>query len=169
MIEILVTPPNAEHFARLITFAREVLEVCDQIGVKPVLDGSLAVFAYTADPSLEVHDIDFSCPEALFPRLQQALESIGIDCRVRPWHVLQARRGDLKIEFGATEHWNRDIPDRHETLQVGDVQFCMVGIAGLRELYRRGLVDTARQDDDSDRKKHRAYTEKLRLLEKSRA
>ena len=103
MIELLATPTNAEHFARLMSFAREVLVVCDQFGVTSVLDGSLAVLAYTGDPSMEIHDVDFSCPESQFPRLQQALESPGIACRVRPWHVLQARRGDLKIEFGATE------------------------------------------------------------------
>ena len=164
MIELLATPTNAEHFARLMSFAREVLVVCDQFGVTSVLDGSLAVLAYTGDPSMEIHDVDFSCPESQFPRLQQALESPGIACRVRPWHVLQARRGDLKIEFGATEHWNRGIPDRHETLKVGDVQFCLLGIDGLREQYRRGLVDTERQNDDS-RNKYQAYRGKFRLLE----
>lgn len=164
MIELSVVPKNATHFALLISFAQEVLAACDQIGLTPVLDGSLAVLAYAGDPAMEVHDVDFSCPESRFPQLQQALESLGIECQIKSWHVLQARRGDLKIEFGATEHWNQGIPDRYETVKVGDVTFKMVSLDGLRELYWRGLIDSAEKDDDSNRKKHRTYEEKLRLL-----
>jgi hypothetical protein len=40
----------------------------------------------------------------------------------------------------------------------------MVGVDGLRELYRRGLVDTADKVDDNNRNKHRAIEEKLRSL-----
>jgi hypothetical protein len=138
--------------------------VCDQIGITPVLDGSLAVLANAGDSAMEIHDIDFSCPESRFPQLQQALESLGSECRIRSWHVLQARRGDLKIEFGATELGNQGIPDRHETVKVGAIQCTMIGIDGLHEQYRRGLVETARQDDEIGRQKHRAYQEKLRLL-----
>ena len=165
MIDPSVRPKNAEHFARLISFAREILAACDQIGLTPVLNGSLAVLAYTGDPSIEVHDIDLSCSEARFPQVQQALESMGIECRVKSWRVLQAFRGDLKIEFDSAEHWMHGIPERHEMMRVGDVQFCMVGVDGLRELYRRGLVDTAGQEDDSSRRKHRAIKEKLLLLD----
>ena len=164
MIEISVTPENASHFARLLLFASEVLGVCDQFGITPVLSGSLAVLAYTGKPSMEVHDIDLSCSEAQFPRLQQAIELLGIECRVTSWHVLQVRRGDLKIDFDSAEHWMQDIPERNEDVRVGDVQLRMVGIDGLRELYRRGLVDTAEKDDDSSRLKHRVYKEKLRTL-----
>ena len=164
MIEVTTTPENQEHFTGLMSFAREVLAVCDEAGVRPILSGSLAVFAYTRDPTMEVRDVDLSCPESHFPRLRRALEGRGIGCRVRGWHVLQAVRGDLKVEFDATERWMRDIPERYEAAEIGDLRFRMVGVDGLRELYRRGLVDTAGEVDGNNQVKHRAIGQKLRAL-----
>lgn len=169
MIELTANPKNREHFDRLMSFAREVLRVCEELGIQPILSAGLAVFAHTQDPTMEVHDVDFSCSELQFPRLQQALEAQGIDCRVTSWHVLQAVRNDLKVEFDATEHWLRDIPERFEILKVGEIQFQMVGIEGLRELYRRGLIDTGGKPDDGNRAKHRAIAQKLRLLDALRS
>ena len=42
---------------------------------------------------------------------------------------------------------------------------CLLGIDELREQYRRGLVDTERQNDDDSRNQYQAYREKFRLLE----
>lgn len=169
MIEVTTTPRNRKHFSRLMAFAREVLEACDEVGVEPIVSASLAVFAYTRNPALEVHDVDLSCSESHFPRLRQALEERGIDCRITSWHVLQAVRADLKIDFDATEYWMQDIPEHYERARIGDVQFWMVGVDGLRELYRRGLVDTAGKIDDNRQVKHRAIAEKLRALDALRS
>jgi len=165
VIEVTTTPRNQKHFSRLMSFAREVLEVCDEAGVKPVLSASLAVFAYTQNPAMEVRDVDLSCSELHFPRLREALEERGINCRMTNWHVLQAVRTDLKVEFDATEYWMQDIPEHYECASIGDVQFWMIGVDGLRELYRRGLVDTADKVDDNSDVKHRAIREKLRSLD----
>jgi hypothetical protein len=165
MIDVTTTPGNGDHFQRLMAFAREVLDACDEAGVEPVLDGSLAVFAYTQDPSMEVHDVDFSCSESVFPRLCRALNERGIHCEIRSWHVLQARRDGLKAELGAVEHWNRGIPDGRETARIGDIEFQIIGSDGLREQYRRGLENTANGAPDSDVPKHRRIAEKLRLLD----
>lgn len=152
-----------------MSFAREVLGVCDEVGIKPIVSASLAVFAYTQNPTLEVHDVDLSCSESDFPRRRQALEDRGIDCRITNWHVLRAARTDLKVEFDATEYWMQDIPEHYEPARIGDLQFWMVDIDGLRELYRRGLVDTADKGDDNSQVKHRAIREKLRALDALRA
>ncbi len=164
VIEVATVPKNGEYFNRLMSFASEVLGICDEVGIKPILSASLAVFAYTQDPTMEVHDVDLSCSESLFPRLHQALQGRGIDCRITSWHVLQAVRDDLKVEFDATEHWMQDVPQHYEIAKIGGLQFWMVGVDGLRELYRRGLVDTADKVDDNNRNKHRAIEEKLRSL-----
>jgi len=165
VIEVKTAPRNHEHFRRLMAFAGEVLGVCDEVGITPILSASLAVFAYTQDPTIEVHDVDLACSEADFPRLRLALEARGIECRIKPWHVLQAVRNDLRVEFDATEYWMRDIPDRYHAAKIGDVQFRMVGVDGLRELYRRGLADTRDEADGHNRNKHQAIKEKLRALD----
>ena len=38
---------NREHFSRLLAFCKEVLAICSDLGITPVLSGSLAVFGYT--------------------------------------------------------------------------------------------------------------------------
>lgn len=162
MIDVQVTPANATHFNRLLALARGVLAACDEAGVSPVLSSSLALFAYTHDPALEVHDIDLSCSEAHFPRLRQILLPRGIDCRETAWHVLQVRRGDLKIEFDATEHWMCGIPELYEWASIAGVRLRMVSLDSLRELYRRGFVATADADDPATQAKHRAIIAKLR-------
>lgn len=165
MIEVTASPRNREHVQRLIAFAREVLDACDQASVAPILDGSLAVFAYTQNPALEVHDVDFGCLESDFPRLQAALLGKGIACKIWPWHVLQARRDELKIEFDATEHWNRGIPDDHDAALITGIAFRMISFDGLREQYRRGAENTAENAVDSDLPKHQAIARKLRMLD----
>lgn len=165
MIEVKTVPKNEKHFNRVVSFASEVLGVCDEMGVRPVLSGSLAVFAYTEDPTMEVWDIDLSCSESYFVQLRQALEEHDIDRRITGWHVLQAIRGDLKVEFDSTEHWMRNIPARHETVRTGNLQFQMISIEGLRELYSRGLVDTEGKVDVNNQRKHQSITERLRSLE----
>ncbi|HWV35087.1 MAG TPA: hypothetical protein VNZ55_05595 [Thermomicrobiales bacterium] len=165
MIDVQQTPANADHFNRLLAFARDVLDCCAALGVHPVLSASLALFAYTRNPDLEVHDVDLSCPESHFPRLQESLRARGIDCTVTTWHVLQARRDDLKIEFDATEHWMRDIPARYERASIAGVPFTLVSLASLRELYRRGFVATADADDPATRAKHHAICAKLHAID----
>jgi hypothetical protein len=164
-----ITPPaNREHFSRLTAFAKDVLTICDDIGVDPILDGSLAVFAYTRDPDLDVHDIDLNCAESEFPRLCQRLSERGIHCEIRSWHVLQARRDGLKVEFGAIEHWMPDIPVEREPVTIAGLEVRIVTRDGLREQYRRGLANTASGAADDDPGKHQAINEKLRLLDSAR-
>jgi hypothetical protein len=119
MLDVATTPANPRHFGRLMAFAREVLEVCAELGIEPIVSGSLAVFAYTENPTIEVHDVDLSCSESDFPRLRRALEGRDIDCRLKSWHVLQAVRDGLKIEFDSAECWMRNVPERYETVRVG--------------------------------------------------
>lgn len=140
-----------------------MLEVCDALGIDPVLDGSLAVRACTQDAAITVRDIDLNCPEAEFPRLRRALKANGIACEVQPWHVLQARRDDLKVEFGATEVWMQDIAGPYETLRIADHAVRMVNRKALRELYLRGFHATA--GDASQRAKHEEIAAKLRALD----
>ena len=165
LIEVTAPPTNHEHFSRLMAFAREVLDACDEVSIEPVLDGGLAMFAHTQDPAMEVRDVDFSCSESDFPRLRQVLQRRGIHCEIRDWHVLQARREGLKVEFGAVEHWNRGIPNHHTWTRIGGIEFRMISFEGLREQYRRGVENSAEGAVDSDVPKHRAMKEKLRLLD----
>lgn len=164
MIEVGVLPLNEEHVSRLLAFCAEIIAVCEELGIDPILSSSLAVFAYTRDPRMTVNDIDLSCSEEDFPRLAQALQLMGCACNVTDWHVLQVRRGDLKVEFDSREFWMRDLPGDHETLSIGSLTVRMVGPRSLTELYRRGLEGTARETDEQSVVKHHGIRQKYDAL-----
>ena len=133
-------PDNAWHFERLLGLCGEVLEVCGDLGIEPRLSGSLAVFAYTGDHALEVHDIDLACSEAEFPRLLDAARERGLEVVAKPWHVLQIHRDGLKVEFDAIEYWFRGLPADTVELAVGGLHIPMVRLDVLRALYERGVA-----------------------------
>ena len=166
MIEIRnERPKNREHFSRLFEFCKEVIAICSDLDIAPVLDGSLAVFGYTQDQAMRVNDIDLACSELEFPRLCRALGARGIAHEVKEWHVLQAHKDDLKVEFDSIEYWMAGLPEGYDTLMIDGYTLQVVGLSSLRELYRRGLEATAGQSDE--RAKYRALDEKYESLFKT--
>ena len=67
-------PKNKKQFSELKKFAKEILEICDKINVKPILYGSFMIFKYTKNKNLKVNDIDFYIREKEFNKLLKALK-----------------------------------------------------------------------------------------------
>lgn len=157
-------PQNTAHCSNLLALYHEILPVCQSLRLTPLLTGSLAVFGYTRNQLLRVNDIDLACPESAFPRLSDALAAHGMKSEVKDWHVLQVRRGELKIEFDSLEYWFAGVSTDYDTLVIDDYVFNIVTLSSLQELYRRGLVELARQRDADKRAKYTAIAEKYALL-----
>lgn len=104
MIYIDTYPRNKDKVVRLINFLVEVLDACEELKIKPILDGSLTVFLYTKNSQLAINDIDLSYPEKFYTEIQKLLLSKGFKAEIKEWHVLQVRKDDLKIEFGDTDY-----------------------------------------------------------------
>lgn len=164
-MELNTVPKNAERFEGLMVFLKEVLEMTSELDVEVVLSSSLAALAYTKDSSIDVNDVDLACPEAEFARLAKAADERGIRHVLKDWHVLQLWKDDLKIDFDSMEFWLKDLPQDYILLQIDDLKLPMVSLPSLKELYRRGLEDTA-HDDQINRKKRSAIKNKLELLSK---
>jgi hypothetical protein len=158
-------PRNKEKYGRLLAYFKEVLEVCRGVGVDPIVDGSLVVFAYTKNHDIDVNDIDLACPEGAFPRIAAALFARGTNYRLREWHVLQVLKDDLRVELGSIEYWYRDLPIECGTLQLGDRIVRILGLSSLKTLYQRGLDNTATNlDEGNNRLKNEAYRVKYDVL-----
>ncbi len=164
MITIDSFPKNKEKFTRLTSFCDEILEICKSININPVLSGSLAVFAYTRNPKMNVNDIDLACSEAEFPRIARVLGKKGIQYKLKEWHVLQVLRGDLKVDFDSIEYWMKGIPENYDRLLIDGCEVKIVRLDGLIELYRRGMEDTRDSDDENNRAKHEAIKAKYEEL-----
>ncbi len=157
-------PQNSEYFSRLLAFYQDIIPVCHDLHITPLLTGSLAVFGYTRNPMMRVNDIDLACSESVFPRLSCALAAQGMESEVKAWHVLQVRKDDLKVEFDSIEYWFAGVPADYDTLIIDEYVFNVVGLSSLQELYRRGLAEVARQRDPVSRAKYAAIAEKYALI-----
>jgi hypothetical protein len=166
MITLNHFPKNKEKFVRLIEFFKEILGICGELNLTPVLNGSLAVFAYTGNHEMDVNDVDLSCSETEFPRIMSALEDRCIGYRLREWHVLQIFRNDLKVELDSVEYWYKGLPMNCETLQVDNYQVSMLGLNSLMEFYRQGMKDRAEKTGEDDKMKYKGLKLKFEALEK---
>jgi len=162
-------PKNKDKFVRLIEFFKEVLNICGELNITPVLSGSLAVFVYTAAQEMDVNDVDLSCSETEFPRIINALEARDISYRLRAWHVLEIIRDDLKVEFDSVEYWYKDLPVECEILQVDNYRVNMLGLNSLIEFYRKGMNDRVGKTDENEKTKYEALKLKFEMLEKIKA
>jgi len=166
MIKLVHFPKNKDKFLRLIEFFREVLDICSDLSIPLVLNGSLAVFAYTENQDMYINDIDLFCSETEFPRIMTVLEERNIDYKLREWHVLQILKDDLKIELDSMEYWYKDLPMDYETLQIDNCQITVLSLDSLREFYRQGVKDRVGKTNENEQIKYEALKIKLEALEK---
>jgi hypothetical protein len=173
LVGIMITlnhfPKNKDKFVRLIEFCKEVLDICNDLSISPVLNGSLAVFVYTHNEDMNVNDVDLSCSEKEFPRIISILEERNISYKLREWHVLQILKDDLKVELDSMEYWYKDLPIVCETLQMDNYKINMLGLDSLREFYRQGMKDRANKTEENEKIKYEALKVKYQTLEKLKA
>ena len=165
MLKINKLPKNKDKFVRLIDFLIEVLNVCKDINVQPVLDGSLAVFLYTKNKDIVVNDIDLSYPEKDYPRIESALIKSGFNAKIQEWHVLQVRKDDLKVEFSDTDYWYPGVPIEHqEYLVVGEHKLKILKLDSLISFYEIGLKNL--KLDEEKQQKYQEVKTKYEMLKK---
>ena len=166
MVTLHHFPKNKDKFTRLIEFFKEVLDICDELNIAPVLNGSLAVFIYTGNQEMNVNDVDLSCSEMDFPRIISALEARGIEYELREWHALQILKDDLKVELDSVEYWYKDLSMDRATLQVDNYKVNMLTLSSLKEFYQQGMKDRAVKTDVNEKMKYEALKIKFEALEK---
>lgn len=164
MITLQGYPKNKDKFIRLMDFFKETLGLCQALNMAPILDGSLAVFAYTRNPEMNVNDVDLSSPEAEFPKVIKILEAKGVSYKLREWHVLQILRDDLKIELGSLEYWYKDLPVECDRLHLDDYRIKVLSLRSLTEFYKRGMEDRAKQTSENEKIKYEALKVKYEAL-----
>jgi hypothetical protein len=166
MIVLIYFPKNKDKFLQLIEFCKEVLDICSDLGISPILNGSLAVFAYTKNQGMNVNDVDLACSEAEFPKIISVLEERNISYKWKEWHVLQILKDDLKVELDSIEYWYKDLSLSSEILQIDNHRINMISLKNLQELYKRGMKDTANKIEENERRKYEALKGKYEVLEK---
>jgi hypothetical protein len=67
-------PKNFQHFKKLIPFTKEIIQICNENNIDPVIYGSYAHFYHTEDKSLNVNDIDMILSKKYFPKIAKAIK-----------------------------------------------------------------------------------------------
>lgn len=158
-------PQNDDHVRRLIGLCRKVMTVCDELGIRPILGGSMAVFIYTFDRDLAVYDLDLSCSEECFPDLQKSLEARSMSTDVTEWRVLQVRDEDLKVEFDSQEKWMSGLDFTTKEADLYGLRMSVIDKSSLQELYRRGVDALAKENDPNEQTKSISLRVKYALLD----
>lgn len=138
MLSIKDFPSNKDLFIKLINFCKEILLVCKEQGVEPVVYGSLAVFVYTKNLKMKVNDIDMLVKEEDFSKIIGALKENGIKFKYdKKWHVLQVLSDNLKIEFDSVDFWQKDLPRDFKELDFYGLTVKILGLDVLKEVYKK--------------------------------
>lgn len=166
MIVLKDSPKNTQQFSALVSFFKEVLLICDQLSIAPVVDGSLAYFAYTHDTSICVNDIDVSVPESDFVKLLPYFEKLEMEYELKPWHVLRVQKNDLRIEFGSREAWLKDIPLTCETLDLGERHVDLLSLSSLTLFYKRAMNERAHKIGKGEQQKYQDFKAKYLALKR---
>jgi len=95
-------PRNENHFKRLVPFAKEIISICENIGVYPLIYGSFAHFYYTQDDSLNVNDIDFLIPNRKFKRILNEMKKRFKGRIILDGDTIILKKGNLIIELDSS-------------------------------------------------------------------
>ncbi len=138
MIIIKIYPKNKELFTQLKAFCKEILEICEQIKVSPIVYGSLAYFGYTKNKETQINDIDMLVPEDSFEKMIKILDKKSIRYHYSTkWHTLQIFKEELKIELDSIDFWQKDLPQQFETFDFDGLIVNVVSLESLRKIYKK--------------------------------
>ncbi len=136
------SPLNQEHFQKVLVFGAQILEMCRELSITPVVYGSLAYFAHTQDESLPVNDIDFLVPETVFDHLIEKLSELkGIKFEKKPYHSIEVFKDGIEIDLDSIEHFLDPRPRDAAPMMIHGTSFQIVNRQTLIEIYQEALVN----------------------------
>lgn len=141
-------PKNKKLFRALIPFAKNIISLCNEAGIKPVIYGSFAHFYHTKDNGMKVNDIDLWIPEKKYPKLIKLLEANKIRYKYFPkWHTLIIKNGKLKVEVDSIDYWYRDLKHKPFQMTFDKIKFYgppvkVIKLSALEKFYEVALAQS---------------------------
>jgi len=127
-----IYPANKEHFEKLIPFAQEIIALCKENKISPIIYGSFAHFYYTKDKSLNVNDIDLLIPKKEFPKILKEIKK-----KIKAEVILEGgtiiiKKGKIIIELDSSEE--NELNKLQKNLIQIDFYGTDIKIIGLKDL-----------------------------------
>lgn len=146
MKDIEYQPQNKEYLSKLLGFAEELFEICQELKIKPVIYGGLAYAFYTKDETININDIDFLVPESTFPNIIDKIkERKEWRYETTGYHSLKVYKNDAKINFdeieGYYEEYYKDLPPDSVEVSINNVLLAIVSLKSLKRFYKKVNAD----------------------------
>ena len=155
MIKISICPKNKAYFTKLKRFGKEIVEICKEIGIEPIVYGGLIYFAYTKDKNEAVHDIDFLIPEKYLDKIADKLKEKRIKYNWnKEKHDFKIHKYGTMIELDSLEGYKRDRRVKNE-FDFGGLKVNAVSLESLTNTYR-----------DACRESHGKHAQHVKRYEK---
>ncbi len=161
-------PANKEQFQSVLAFGKEILDLCGELSITPIVYGSLAYFAHTNDDSLPVNDIDFLVPETSFDALILKLSKMeGLTYEKMPYHSIEVFKNGIEMDLDSMEHFLDPRPRNASTVEINGQAFQILNKPALIEIYQEALdnMPDERHLDD----KRAKYQKKLDNLKATKS
>ncbi len=157
MNKIKYKPKNKEYFSKLLSFAKELYNILNELKIKPTVYGSLAYIFYTEDKNIEIHDIDFLTKKENFQKIiKKVKENKSLRYEKTNYNSLKIFKNDAKITFDAIEEYYKDLPEEFIEIEINEVPFKIISLESLKKIYKRGNITIP--------SKKESYSKKLEKL-----
>ena len=140
-----IYPVNKEHFEKLIPIAQEIIFLCKENKITPIIYGSFAHFYYTKDNSLNVNDIDFLIPKSKFSKILREVKK-----KIRAEIILDGgtiilKRGKLIIELDSSEEKELNLLQKNLTqIDFYGTEIKIIGLKDLENIYPIAFNESSR-------------------------
>jgi len=128
-------PKNKEHFKKLVKYSKKIIGLCEDLGMKPIIYGSLAVFHYTQNENLEVNDIDLLINHKDYEKVIPALQKKKIPFNFYSEHdTLVIKEKGMKVEL---DSWGNKT-NKEKTIKYDNygLDIRMLSLKKLKEVYK---------------------------------
>ena len=89
----------------LLSFGKEIISICKENGVTPIIYGSYLFRHYIKDKNVIPHDIDFYVPKDFNEKMIKVLDKKNIKYKhLKEWHCLMIYSGDLKVDLDEIDY-----------------------------------------------------------------
>ena len=144
MKRIKLFPKNKLEYLRLLKFGEEIVEICEEIDVKPIVYGSLAYFAHTQDSNVKINDIDFLVPKKSYKKIMKILDEKKIKYNWDPkWPILQVFKGKLLIELDPNDDWPKKVVKSASDFEFDWLRLKVISLDLIKKSYDIGFAKSS--------------------------
>jgi hypothetical protein len=131
-----IYPSNKSQYNKLLEFAREIVDICNEVEVNPIVYGSLAYFVYTKDKKVKINDIDFLIPKKFYNKIIKELEKRKIKYNWDPkWPILRVFKGKLLIELDPIDDWPKQVVRTSQEFSFNGLKLRVVSLDLIKKSY----------------------------------